>query len=137
MLRDKQLNNSFFEKAIEFIQNYADKFHHAKEEDILFEELNKVSADLHCNPIEQMLYEHELGRKYIKNLKKAVAEKDTKSIIENTRNYTQLLQEHIFKEDNILYPMADSVLTEETQETILKRFKQTEQENIKEMEILK
>ncbi|MEK6816956.1 MAG: hemerythrin domain-containing protein, partial [Nanoarchaeota archaeon] len=36
----KSLDKKFFLDAIDFIRNYADKFHHAKEEDILFEELN-------------------------------------------------------------------------------------------------
>ena len=35
---DKPINNDFFLKSIDFIKNYADKFHHAKEEDILFQE---------------------------------------------------------------------------------------------------
>jgi len=34
----KNLDKNFFEEAIDFIRNYADKFHHAKEEDILFKE---------------------------------------------------------------------------------------------------
>lgn len=32
----ENINKDFFIKAIYFIRNYADKFHHAKEEDILF-----------------------------------------------------------------------------------------------------
>lgn len=33
---ENNLDKAFFTKAIGFIKNYADKFHHAKEEDILF-----------------------------------------------------------------------------------------------------
>ena len=59
----KPLDKEFFIKAVDFIKNYADKFHHAKEEDILFKEFNKSQS--HCNPTEQMLYEHDLGRNFI------------------------------------------------------------------------
>ena len=45
------IDEAFFQKAVSFIKNYADKFHHAKEEDILFMELNKDGVLEHCNPI--------------------------------------------------------------------------------------
>ena len=65
---EKELDKAFFKRAIDFIRNYADKFHHAKEEEILFKELCKETAELHCNPVEQMLYEHELGRGFVKEM---------------------------------------------------------------------
>jgi hemerythrin-like domain-containing protein len=46
----KELDKDFFKNAIFFIRNYADRFHHAKEEDILFKELCKDSVEMHCNP---------------------------------------------------------------------------------------
>ena len=49
--------------------------------------------------------------------------KETKEeVIKNARGYGELLQEHIFKEDNILYPMADTALSEETQKIIAEKF---------------
>ena len=59
------INEIFFMGAIGFIRNYADRFHHAKEEDILFVELNKDEVQMHCNPVQQMLYEHEIGRDFV------------------------------------------------------------------------
>lgn len=99
----KDLDRDFFEKAIDFIRNYADKFHHAKEEDILFVELNRNEEQMPCNPVEQMLYEHDLGRNFVKGFKEGVEEDNKAKIIENTRGYAYLLQDHINKEDNILY----------------------------------
>ncbi|MDO8667715.1 MAG: hemerythrin domain-containing protein [bacterium] len=126
------LDKDFFKKAIEFIRGYADKFHHAKEEDILFVELCRDTAQMHCNPTEQMLHEHELGRGYVKNLEKGLAENDKDKIIENARGYSQLLQDHIYKEDNILYPMAEEALSQEIKEAMLDKFKQVEQKFIEE-----
>lgn len=122
----KELDKTFFEKAIDFIRNYADRFHHAKEEDILFVELNKDSVEMRCNPTQQMLYEHDMGRKFVKGMEDAVKKNNKEKVIENARGYARLLQEHIFKEDNILYPMADEALKQETQESILKKFRQAE-----------
>lgn len=112
----------FFCKAVDFIKNYADKFHHAKEEDILFCELNKDGVLEHCNPIGQMLHEHDLGRGFVKGMTEALESGDKKKLVESARGYGELLQEHIFKEDNILYPMADEALDEIVQTKILEKF---------------
>lgn len=117
-----EIDKDFFARAVNFIKNYADKFHHSKEEDILFVELNKDGVLDHCNPIEQMLYEHNLGRDFVKGLSEAVLKTDREEIIKNARGYGELLREHIFKEDNILYPMADTALNEETQRLISEKF---------------
>ncbi len=122
----EEIDRNFFEKAIDFIRNYADEFHHAKEEDILFVELNKNEEQMPCNPVEQMLYEHDLGRNFVKGLKEGVEEDDKVKVIENASGYAYLLQDHINKEDNILYPMADEALNQQAQKSILEKFKQAE-----------
>lgn len=125
----KKLDKDFFEKVIDFIKNYADRFHHAKEENILFKELCKEGVLLHCNPVEQMLYEHDLGRNFVKGMEEGLNKNDKKKVVENARGYAQLLQEHIFKEDNVLYPMANSALNERIQKSILNQFKEAENKN--------
>jgi len=122
----EDLNIDFFEKTIDFIRNYADKFHHAKEEDILFIELGKDSVQLPCNPIPQMLHEHNLGRQFVKGIEEGLIEKNKEKVIENAEGYGQLLREHIYKEDSILYPMADEALTESVQELMLIKFEEVE-----------
>lgn len=119
-----EINKDFFIRAVDFIKNYADKFHHSKEEDILFVELNKDGVLDHCNPIGQMLYEHGLGREFVKGLNDAVLKSDKDEIVKNARGYGELLREHIFKEDNILYPMADESLSENAQKLIAEKFAQ-------------
>ena len=127
IVREK-LNEKFFRGAIEFIRNYADKFHHAKEEEILFREFNKCAEQggVHCNPIQQMLVEHDEGRAFVKALEKGLNEKNKSKIAGNALGYARLIQEHIFKEDNILYPMAEQALDKKTQEKMLKEFKKVE-----------
>ena len=126
------LDKPFFEKAVDFIQNYADKFHHAKEEDILFIEICKDSVQMHCNPTQQMLHEHDLGRNFVKGLTEGLSEENIKKILDNARGYANLLRNHIYKEDNILFPMADEALPQEIQESILERFHIAETEKFSE-----
>lgn len=133
----KSVDKTFFSTAIDFIRNFADKFHHAKEEDILFVEMCSDELNLHCNPIEQMLYEHDLGRNFIKGLEQAITANNAKGVVENAMGYSQLLQEHIWKEDNILYPMADQALPEKVQKSIFERFKKVESEKFTKASIKK
>ena len=133
-LREKSIDRDFFVKVIDFIRNYADKFHHAKEEDILFKEFCKA-PDLHCNPVDQMLYEHDLGRNFVRGLEAGLNKNDKKQIIKNARGYISLIREHIFKEDNILYPMADEVLGKIVQESMAKQFAQIGEERKRKYEI--
>ena len=122
----KELDRTFFEKAIDFIRNYADRFHHAKEEKILFAELCRPNARMHCNPVQQMLYEHDLRRNFVRELEEGVRKGDRDKIVESGLGYAALLREHIFKEDNILYPMADDALDPGIQRSMMERFEQAE-----------
>ena len=129
---EKDIESDFFTKTIDFIRNYADKFHHAKEEDILFKEFNKCIKEnpecVHCNPTEQMLVEHDEGRKFVKGMETRLNENDKIKVVRNARAYAELLKDHIYKEDNILYPMADETLNTKIQESMLKKFEEIDKE---------
>jgi|TARA_Y100000034_G_C6880187_1_gene403210 hemerythrin-like domain-containing protein len=132
----QEADENFILNVVDFIKNYADKFHHAKEEDILFKEFCKIAEKgaVHCNPVDQMLYEHDEGRKFVKGIREGVKEKNKEKIIGNARGYIELLKEHIFKEDNILYPMADDVLDDGTQEQMLEKFREIGEERVEDKE---
>src|SRR3989338_8471919 len=95
----KEINPSVFEQAADFIRNFADKFHHAKEEDILFKEMIKKGMPEKDSPIEAMLIEHEQGRDFVKGVAEGAEEMKAgnknaaKKIIENARGYIELLRE--------------------------------------------
>ncbi len=132
----KEVDENFFTGAINFIKNYADKFHHAKEEDILFKKFEQCAQEgcLHCNPVEQMLFEHEAGRKFVKGLQAALADKNKEELVRNAKGYVNLIKEHIFKEDSILYPLADETLNEEAEKEMLTEFKKVAEANQAETE---
>ena len=50
---------------------------------------------------------------------------------------TTNLTDHIYKEDNILYPMADEALNEKTQKSMLEKFKKLEKNKEKYLSVLK
>lgn len=112
---------------IEFIHEFADHFHHAKEEDILFRYLEVPGVLTHCNPVPQMLMEHDKARGYVQNMERAVQEKALTVLADNAAQYARLLKEHIYKEDNILYPMGESGLSDEAKTAVLKEYAQTDE----------
>ena len=124
----KPLNKKFFSDSIDFIRNFADKFHHAKEEKIFFVEFYNNAHKAHCNPVDQMLVEHDMGRGYVKGLAEALEAENMREIIDNSLLYANLLKEHIFKEDSILYPMADELFDQKTQDEIAEKFSKVEKE---------
>ncbi|PJE81097.1 cation-binding protein [Candidatus Pacearchaeota archaeon CG10_big_fil_rev_8_21_14_0_10_32_42] len=132
----KMIDKEFFLRAIDFIRGYADKFHHAKEEDILFKEMCKEDAqkNMHCNPIDMMLYEHDQGRNFVRGMEEGIKENNKVKIFENAKGYVNLLREHIYKEDNILYPMADEVLNKKILQKMLEKFKEVESKMKKDKE---
>lgn len=103
---------------VDFIQNFADKYHHMKEEDILFTEMGNYGMPAQNSPVGVMLSEHNQGRAYIKLVKEGISNfeaGDTSAYIqikENLLSFGELLTQHIFKENNILYPMSETLIPE-------------------------
>lgn len=112
-------NWQFFLDAVDFIRNYADRFHHAKEEDVLFVALIKNGMPEKQSPIEAMHMEHDQGRAHVRAIEEAAQKAldgeagQTALIVENARGYASLLRGHIAKEDDILYPLAERILPQE------------------------
>jgi len=123
------------EKILDFLKQFADKCHHHKEEEILFPEMEKAGIPKEGGPLGVMLQEHQIGRKYIRNMSEAFERykndvKETSGIIENGRAYAALLSQHINKEDNILYPMAERALPESVMDSMTGEFEKVEEEII-------
>lgn len=92
--------------GVDFIRSYADKYHHAKEEEILFKYF-----DENLDIIKTMLKDHESARNHAKAIIEAVGKQDKETIVEHLNGYKELLTEHIKKEDEILYPWIDRNLS--------------------------
>jgi hemerythrin-like domain-containing protein len=111
---------------IAFIHEFADNFHHAKEENILFRYLVVPGVLTHCNPIPQMLSEHSKARELVQNMENALHTNDIAKLESNIAQYAKLLREHIYKEDNILYPMGERGLSDTAKSSLLKEYTETD-----------
>jgi hemerythrin-like domain-containing protein len=133
VLKNEALDYNDFYKIIDFVRSYADKHHHSKEENILFDLLSKQLGDKIKNgPIMGMLVEHDLGRLYMLNLENALKRlesglEDAKlDIIANSVSYADLLTRHIDREDTALYKFAERSLSEENKKILNQKSEEVE-----------
>lgn len=132
----QQVTPEHMEMMVEFIRVFTDKCHHGKEEGLLFTAMEKAGIPRDGGPIGVMLSEHDVGRNYVRGMAEGIAEykkgnaKAASKIAQNARGYAELLTEHIYKEDNILYPMADMHLSDKDDEELVEQFEKLEEEVI-------
>ena len=103
-------------ELVRFFREYADRVHHAKEEDRLFTALAAHGFSSQSGPVFVMLSEHEAGRAHVTKLAEVaggdgpLTSDEVEVVRENGTAFSVLLRGHIQKEDNILFPMAAQVL---------------------------
>lgn len=119
VMKGTRLLVSDFDQMVDFIRNYADKHHHMKEENVLFDYMKKELGD----PAEKlitygMMVEHDLGRLHMMELDEALREyevsmsDDSKlDVIVNTTAYTYLINRHIDKENAAVFSFGEKNLT--------------------------
>ncbi|HBH85358.1 MAG: hypothetical protein A2X04_02340 [Bacteroidetes bacterium GWF2_41_9] len=116
------------EIIVDIIRNFADGLHHAKEENLFFPFLATKGFSPQEGPVAIMLNEHVQGRNFVKGISDNIIlyKNGNKSasveIYRNMNGYSDLLRNHIAKENNILFRMADNVLSESEHNQLLYRF---------------
>jgi len=125
---NKNIDYSDIKDMIGFLKIFADKCHHGKEENHFFPALEKAGVPKEGGPIGVMLKEHEQGRKLIQQMQSSISDNglDKEMFTEAASAYTELLRNHIEKENNILFPMGDARLSESQQKDIFNDFEKLE-----------
>ena len=121
---------------LEFFRLFADRCHHGKEEDLLFPRLQEKGMPRAGGPIAVMLAEHDQGRALIRQMAEAAAvyqvgkTEVAQRWAEAARGYTALLRGHIDKEDNVLFVMAERMLSPAEQNALAEDFEKIEVEKM-------
>lgn len=143
MLEGKEADPQMLRECVEFGRNYADFYHHGKEEKILFRYMvEKLGSPAEKMVQDGMLTEHNLGRYHLGELEKAIDayEKDKctehkLAVITTVTSYTDLLRRHIDKEDGVCYMFALRMLSDQDKEGVdreTEAFEEEEGKGIKE-----
>lgn len=120
------------ERAVDLLASYADRLHHGKEERHLFPALERAGLPRGHGPVQVMLDEHEEGRAGIDALRAGVralrAGRPAKDLRSACARYVSLLREHIEKEDEVLFPMAEELLGASARAELTRAFAQVDAE---------
>lgn len=133
---ERRVDRERADKALEILRNFADRCHHGKEERHLFRLMEERGVPRESGPIGVMLTEHEQGRAHVRALLESVAEaaagaeQAVGSFAEQAADYVALLRQHIQKEDNVLYPMAERLFSQADDERLVEAFEAIERDEI-------
>lgn len=134
--RGERVSSETLGGLLEFFRVFADRCHHGKEEDLLFPRLEQRGLPREGGPTGVMRSEHEQGRMLIRRMGEAAqayGQGDREAGAEwasLTRAYTALLRRHIDKENNILFRVAEDLLSPGEQEELAAAFERVEQEKL-------
>lgn len=124
------------EQLFEFFSTFVDRCHHGKEEELLFPALEQVGLSRKGGPVGVMLKEHQQGRDLVAKMKNDLSryrdgsDNAALNFKKHADDYIALLDFHIEKENNVLFPMAIKHLPENMLVEMKNGFDKIESEKI-------
>lgn len=110
----KQIPESILLPVIDFSKNFTDVCHHSKEEKSLFPALEQAGLPPNMGPIAMMLIDHqrsrEIGTAMEASAKEYLSSGDSTKLISDMQQYVEHITEHLWKENNRLFMMAEARL---------------------------
>jgi len=141
-LRDNEpVPSGILEGLIEFFRLYADKTHHGKEEDLLFPAMIEHGFSREVGPVHCMLADHENNRALTRQMIQAASEYRSgdreagQRFAAAAERYVSVLREHIQKENQVLFFMAEDALPPEDEPGLLAKFVDVDSNKIGSAEI--
>ncbi|HQQ94273.1 MAG TPA: hemerythrin domain-containing protein [Bacteroidia bacterium] len=109
-------------KLIHFFREYSDRFHHHKEELVLFEEMRRHPDFALVEIIDVLEDHHEMFREYTREISRDLQAKNYERVQATLHKYIHQLLDHIAVEDDELFGMAEQVFSENELERIYFKF---------------
>ena len=126
-----KVNPNFIVVAVDFFRTYADRYHHGKEEGILFNELSRRKmSEADAQMMRELILEHAYARKTVFNLEKLkesyiAGQTDALSgIVESLNALIDLYPKHIEKEDKHFFYPSMQYFTGKEQDGMLQKFQE-------------
>jgi hemerythrin-like domain-containing protein len=128
----EDIDDATLTEVVDFFRSFADRGHHAKEEDVLFPMLERNGVRSQGCPIGTLSGEHKQGRALMTALNDAIGKyangdstaKDT--ISATIRGAIELYPDHIWREDYLLFPITEKVLSKPELEDLTRNFDEVE-----------
>jgi hemerythrin-like domain-containing protein len=124
----------FFLDATSFFRNFIDGCHHRKEEESFFIAMMDAGLSNQTGPIASILAEHEQGRESTRAMEKAARalaggqSSARDDLTRTTLEYVALLRQHIRRENNLLFKMAEQLIPPARQKELSVEIERIERE---------
>jgi len=132
----KQIPESILLPVIDFSKNFTDVCHHSKEEKSLFPALEQAGMPSNMGPIAMMLIDHqhtrEIGTQMEESAKEYLSSGDSTKLISDMQQYVEHVTEHLWKENNRLFMMAEARL-QYVSEKVDKELNEIEKSKLKDL----
>jgi hemerythrin-like domain-containing protein len=105
-------------RVLDFLRWFGDAHHQAKEETILFPALMSCASSEE-RPVRHMILEHDQERHAIEDLERDVRLGKLSDFVSRANQLSSTLRHHIYKEEQLLFPVADSLLNQQQDDALL------------------
>ena len=102
---------------LRFLRVFADEHHHMKEESVLFPELVRINH-AEAGPLRHLLFEHSQERSLVEGLEDALRRTQTSEFVLSANQLRERVRNHIQKEDGILFPILDVLISTQLDEKV-------------------
>ena len=105
--------------VVEFFEGFVHGLHYRREEGILFAAMEQAGAPRTAGPIGAAIREHEASRVAARTMRAAAERWEAgdasacDDLAGEARRYVSLLKQHIAREDQLLFPMAEDMIPRE------------------------
>ena len=130
----KQVDSSVLADLVQFLRVYAEQSHHEKEEQYLFPLLATKANVRTRRELESLEREHRSAKQLVGQLAKVAAvyvhnpAAVRYRVIDLLQQLTELYPAHIWKEDFLLFPLAQQSLSTTEQKDLQEKFENVERE---------
>ena len=137
--KEEKVDPVFIDIMVDFVQTYADRTHHGKEENILFKALKRKPLSPEDQQLmRNLIYEHAVGRKITKNIIAANRryrngdQQALATIGYGLRTLANFYPKHVEKEEKIFFPAVLRYFSEQEEHALLDAFGELDRKMIHE-----
>jgi hemerythrin-like domain-containing protein len=121
------------EEIVDYLKIIVDKSHQSKEDGILYPELILTGISKTTAPLSLVEYEHTQAMRYLNEISSCVENCkignnfSCELLAESLTNYVTVFKNHIQREEETVFPIADKILSAEKQSEITGKFQEIEE----------
>lgn len=126
--KDAEKYKEMVGRLLYFFKEYSDKFHHYKEEEVLFPEMRNHPDFVLDEIIDELEDHHKMFREYAADIRASVENDQPQKAQEVLKKYISNLLDHIAIEDDELFSMAEGLFSSDEFEKLYFRFQDIDRE---------